>query len=269
MFRSWFENVCFAPDDPPAGAPPSGPAATSPNSSAGAPPATPPATPPAPTTPPAAPPPAEPQTTMPTATFNARLEQERRAGVRELLTALGFQASDPAAYEQALTGMRDLVTFAREQQRAQLTAEQRVQADLQTAQQQAQQATGQVTTLTAERDAARTQLRTFVLRSQIVTAAAGAAHPEDVYTWALANQRENVDKILMADQPLFAEDGTLNPKAINADPIKVIIEECKKARRDWFRPEHPGIPSNANAQPPTTDPKLAEKRVLAANYAKM
>lgn len=207
--------------------------------------------------------------TMPRDTFNNRLEQERNAGVRTLLQGMGFEVETPEALAQAQTDMAGLITFAREQREATMTAEERTAATVETANTRATQFEQRATAAEQGRDLAQTNLRTFVLRSLIVEAAAGTPHPEDVYTWARGNQLETVDTIFSADLPLFNEDGTLNQEAIDREAVKQIITKCKEARSEWFRGVHPGVPSNAGANPPAIDPKKADKAKMAKSLIRM
>jgi len=213
-----------------------------------------------------------PMVSMPQSSFNDRLAQERAAGIRALLQELGFeQVQTPEGLAQAQTAMRDLLTFARQQQEAQMTADQKVQASLEAATQRAAKAETQVTTLTAERDTARDQLRSYVLRAQIVAAATGASYPDDVFNWAVQNQPDSMTAVLKTDQPLFNADGTLNAAAIDQDAIKKIVSACAQARPTWFRhPGHGGSPSNGSAQPPRQAPAAAsdlDRKKAAARKA--
>ena len=209
---------------------------------------------------------------MPVERFNERLEQERGAGIRALMTTLGFQVGTPDALVQAQTDLKSLIDFAREQQRAQLSAEELVQADLQTAQQTAQTQTEAATRLQGELDTTQATLRSFVLRTEITQAAvaAGTTDADDVFHWALREQGDLVNQIIVADKPLFNDDGTFNPAAISAENAKKVVEECVKEKRHWFKPGmHVGIPSGATAQPPTVDPKADEKKKAAAALIKL
>jgi len=207
------------------------------------------------------------QVAMPRDAFNQRLEQERNAGVRNLLKAFGFEVETPEAFAQAQTDLKDLLDFARQQKEATLSAEQRSAQQLEAANNRAVKAEGQVTTLTAERDQARSELRSYVLRTQIMAAATGAVYPHDVYTWAIQHAKTDVDAILKADQALFGPDGTLNDSAIDGEQVKKVVSACAQARPTWFRnPGHGGSPSNGGAQPPRQAPggRAAEDRKQAA-----
>ncbi len=207
---------------------------------------------------------------MPRAAFNERIEAERRAGVRELLKALGFESVEtPEALTTAQTEMRGLLDYARQQRQANMTAEERAKEQIDTVTARATKAEGQVTTLTAERDQARTHLRAFVQRSVIVEAAAQATYPDDVYAWILREKPDDVAKIIKADVPLFKEDGTLNADAIDKDTAKNVVVECQKARREWFRTAHVAIPSSGNAQPPVRPGQGDRKQQIAAENIKL
>ncbi|HML21818.1 MAG TPA: hypothetical protein PKD09_09230 [Aggregatilinea sp.] len=204
--------------------------------------------------------------TMPRETFNERIAQERRAGTRELLTEMGFEGVEtPEGLVQARTELRTLIDFAREQRRSQLSAEERVAEDLQAAQTAREQAETRATAMETRATTAEQQLQQYIRRTVILEAASDARYPEDVYTWALNNQADQVAAILVADQSLF-ENGTLNTAAINRDAAKAIVEECVKARRDWFRAKHPGVPSNAGAQPQQRPDVNSDKKTEAAAY---
>ncbi len=253
----------------------------------GTPPATPPATPPGqqsgasgqsgaqtPTSPPATAPgqqsgASEVTTVLTKDQLEERVAQAKRSGVREIFEALGFTGlDDPAKLTLAQTELADLLTFAREQKRAQLTAEQRVQADLTTAQQNALDEKTKRESAEKERDTAQQQLRDYLLRSTITAAAAGAVHPSDVYDlYAKVYMKDQLAGVIKAGVPLFAEDGTFDPNAINQDAVKAIIDKCHEERKEWWQntiQRMLGSPSNAGATPPAGDvTKLEKQRELA------
>lgn len=207
---------------------------------------------------------------MPRQSFNERLEKERRAGQRELLSAMGFEDVDtPEALEQAQKELGELLKFAREQRLAQMSAEERMQEQLSTVERRAKTAEQRVSQIEQERDQAKAMLRTFVIRSMIIGEAASAEYPEDVFTWAMQHKAEQVNSILDPEQPLFRDDGTLNQEALKTEVVKEIVAECKKARPKYFRPDHPGSPSNGHAQPPRHDAQADQKRTAARGLIRL
>lgn len=178
---------------------------------------------------------------------------------------------DPDKLKGIVANLGDLVTYAREQKKAELTAAQQIEADLKTAQQQAEQERQKREQAEQERDALRAQLGLYVRRTQLLAAAADAAHPDDVYTWAQANQPDQLAAILKEDQPLFDDQGQLNAAALDPEAIKAIVETCKKDRREWWqgvRQRGAGIPSNAGAQPAGDVSKLDRQRELARSLVR-
>jgi hypothetical protein len=202
--------------------------------------------------------------TMPRTAFNERLTQERQAGARELLRELGFEVGTPEAYQAARSDMKGLLDFARQQKEASMTAEER-------AAEQAAQADRRIKAVETERDSARAdlekahnELRAFIVRTAILAEAPHATYPDDVHLWAITHQGEQVAKVIKPDVPLFLENGALNPAAIDREVAKAIVTECVKERRQWFKPTTPGVPSNANAQPPTPAvQEIADKKAAA------
>lgn len=206
---------------------------------------------------------------MPPDEFKDRIAKERRAGVRELLTALGFDdVDDPDKLAQAQADMKDLLDFARQQQREKLTAEEQVRDDLQTAQDTAQSEQAKRETAEQERDLAQTRLREYILRTAITQAAQGAAHPSDVYDlYARAYAQDKLAEVIKPDVDLFTEDGVFNPDAIDGEAVKAIVDACREDRREWWQGGYraPGSPSNAGAQPPAGDLSQLEKQREAAH----
>jgi hypothetical protein len=184
--------------------------------------------------------------------LDARIDQAKRSGTRDVLEAAGFKNLDtPEGVEKAKTDMAALLQFALAQQAEKMTADEKVQKQLKD--------------LTDERDAARKTLQTeqdahkqAVARFEtlqrtiaLTKAASGAHHPDDIMTWAQANQPDELAKVLK-------NDGT--PDEAQA---KKIVEACKQARPDWFTVT-PGVPSNAGGRPLPGDPtKLEKGRELA------
>ncbi len=206
----------------------------------------------------------EDRVTMPRQSFNKRLEQERRKAQRALLGELGFEDVDtPEGLERAQDELRELITFAREQRLASMSAEERAQAQVEEVRKKLNSAEQRAEQLQTERDRARQALRDYVVRSLITAHATTAEYPEDVFTWARQHMPEKVQAVLDAEQPLFDEEGALNKAAIDEEAVKEIVVACKKARPKYFRPEHPGSPSNQHAQPPHYDPKADQKRQAA------
>lgn len=197
--------------------------------------------------------------------FNERLSKEQRAAMRKTLKDLGFTEADfdtPEKLEETLKAAGELVTFAREQRRAQLSAEEQVKADLDAAQQTASTEQTARQKAEQERDLAQAQLREYILRSTITAAAAGAVHPSDVYDlFARLHAKDKLDKVIKVDTPLFTDDGAFNLDAIDQNTVKDIIEACRTERREWWQnPQRgPGTPSHSGAQPPSQDPSKVDR----------
>lgn len=210
------------------------------------------------------------------ADFDARIEQAKRSSARELLEMLDFKdVAHPDQVAQAVSDLKELVQFAREQRREQMTAAERVEADLTTARQNEATARQQRDQAEQERDTARQQLREFVMRSAITAAAAGAAHPADVYDlYARVYAQDQLTQVIKPDAELVSADGAFNPDAIDADAVQSIIDQCKQDRKEWWAgagARSLGTPSNAGGQPPPGDvSKLEQGRELArANLRSM
>lgn len=207
------------------------------------------------------------------ADLDDRVEKAKRAGQRDLLVAMGFSGVEtPDGLTKAQQDLQGLITFAREQQRAQLSAEEQVKADLQAAQQTAADETTKREQLERQLSDAEERLSLFVRRSVIVQAAQGAVIPEDVYTWAVTHQADQVATVFKADVELFLEDGALNPAAIDQDVVKAIVEESRKQRPHYWQgtTRHlPGSPSNHGGQPgvPNNVDDLKKRAVEIARRA--
>lgn len=197
--------------------------------------------------------------------FNTRLEKEQRSATRKALKDLGFADEDldtPEKLGAALQKASELMTFAHEQRRAQMTAAEQVQADLETAQQTATTERQKREQAEAERDTAQQQLREFILRSTITAAAQGAAHPSDVYDlFARMHMKDKLAEVIRPDVALFTEDGAFNVDAIDPEAVKAIVEQCRKDRREWWQGGYraPGSPSHGGAQPPAQDPSKLDQ----------
>lgn len=202
--------------------------------------------------------------------FNERLSKEQRAAMRRTLKDLGFTDADidtPEKLEATLKAAGELMTYAREQRRAQLSAEERVRGELEAAQQQAATERQAREQAERERDLAQQQLREFILRSTITAAAAGAVHPTDVYDlFARVHARDLLANVIKPDEALFTDDGVFNPDALDQEAVKGIIDACRTQRREWWQnPQRgPGSPSHQGAQPPSQDPSKADRMAAAA-----
>lgn len=200
------------------------------------------------------------QITMSQTSLTKRIERAGRSATRELLSSMGFENLDsPDDVSNAQTQLGELINYAREQQRAAMTAEQQVQADLEAAQQASQSAQTAHQQAEAERDTARTHLREFVVRSEVISAAVGAEHPADVYDlFARQYAAEELGAVIKEGEALFDENGVFNRNAIDTQKIEKIIEKCKADRPKWWQSSvqrtTPGSPSNASrALPPGTN----------------
>lgn len=187
--------------------------------------------------------------------LDRRVEKAKRAGMRDILTALGFEDLEaPEALQAAQAELKGLVEFARQQREAALSAEERVEGHIQALTQRAERAEARATRVEqerdraiAERDDARATLVRKTRHDAILRAAGSAKHPEDVVTWAEGNKPDLVAQVLN-------EDGS-----VNEDAVKDILIECARARRDWFAGPGVGVPSNHDGRPPASFTEL-EKR---------
>jgi len=208
-----------------------------------------------------------------------RVAKAKRSGVREMLSALGFEnldnpdklkqaqsdlgnmltfarellsalspegLDDPDSLKQAQSDLRDLLAFAREQQTAQMTAEEKVQQEITTLQDQISTLKRRNNKLQADLDAARSaqasvesELSDHKRSTAIIAAAQGANHPADVVIWAKTYQPDLFDSVLK-------DDGTPSEAA-----AKRIVEACKKARPEYFGRVTLGSPPNLGAKPPS------------------
>jgi hypothetical protein len=197
--------------------------------------------------------------------FNRRLQQERRAGVRELLTGMGFEnIDDPNSLQAAQQQLGELIQYARDQRQAEQSASERLEGDLETERTQHQQT----------RDAlqsAQAQLTAFVRRDALLSQANDAVDPEDVVIWARTHRPDDYEDILVDDEPIFTEDGVLNSKAVDQDAVQRIIEECRKEKKHFWeasqnRRKTPGSPSNSDARDAGED--LAQQKQLAKDIVR-
>lgn len=201
--------------------------------------------------------PTEPTTTMPTKDFNSRIEQAKRSGVRDLLVALGFKpetVDDPAALTQVQQDLQTTITYAKSQREADMTAEQKLQAQIDDLTTKLTAAESRLKTASDEVAQEREKMLNYRRSNELRRAAetAGARHPEDVLTWAQTNAADKLPTILN-------EDGT-----VNQDVIKTVLSDCGKARPEWFRGMQPGSPSNADGRPPSTNQTIQDRAKLAA-----
>lgn len=191
--------------------------------------------------------------------FNARIEQARRSGVRELLTALGFDNLDtPDAVAQAQQDLADLVAFAREQRQAQMSAEERIQAQIEEAQRRLQAAEQRAQAAEQRAQEVERQRNDYVRRTEVIAEASrqGARYPDDVWGWALVNSQDDLE-------PIINEDGSVNREA-----VKRIVEAHAAARPELYRGNTPGSPSNAGARPTEAIRDVERRLELARQTAR-
>ena len=187
-----------------------------------------------------------------------RIEKAKRAGVRELLAALGFERLEtPEALQTAQDELRGLLEFARQQKAAQMSAEERLAEQLQALEKRVKAAEERAAAAERERDEMRAALQTRTRREAILRAATKARYPDDVVTWAEAQRPDLVGKLLK-------EDGTADDEV-----AKTIVAECAKARREWFGAPVLGVPSNHEGRAPSTLSELERKLELARQTARL
>ncbi len=194
---------------------------------------------------------------MPSDKFKERLERERRAGQRELLKALGFEdVDDPAKLNEAQAALRDLVQFAQKQREEAMTAEERYQQQLEQAQTEAERMKAEAEKARQALQEMQRSLRRRAVQDALMRAAgeAKANRPEDVWAWANTFAAQDVEKLLEID-----DNADVN--AVDDEAVKALIERCKESRADWFRRQHPGVPSNAGARPPVPGQKVDDEAV--------
>ena len=178
--------------------------------------------------------------------FNARLRKAKASGQRDLLKALGFEdVSDPKKLGEAQKALQDLVSFAREQRKAKMSAEERFQEEVETYRKAADDAKQKLHEV-------QLQIRKREVQDALIHMAKseGAQSPEDVYAWAVAFADSDVQKLMDSDGDEWELDG---------DSVKALVKRCKKERPDKFKPQHPGVPSNRGARPPAVGAKADEK----------
>ena len=196
--------------------------------------------------------------------LDRRVEKAKRAGMRDILTALGFEDLEaPEALQAAQAELKGLVEYARQQREAALSAEERVEGHIQALTQRAERAEARATRVEqerdraiAERDDARATLVRKTRHDAILRAAGSAKHPEDVVIWAEGHKPDLVAQVLN-------EDGS-----VNEDAVKDILIECARARRDWFAGPGVGVPSNHDGRPPASFTELEKKMELARQAAR-
>jgi hypothetical protein len=164
-----------------------------------------------------------------------RLRRAEESAITKFLKSLG--AETPDQLKASLDKLSTLETqnqTALEQAQAALTSEQAKREAL-----EAQ--------LADERQQRRTAAITTVITS--AANAARAKHAEDVVMWAQSSGHTLDDLVDDQGAPV-------------ADQIKVLIDDAKKARPDWFRGDGPGSPSNSDGHPP--EPDAQQRKVAAA-----
>jgi len=190
--------------------------------------------------------------------FKDRIEQAKRSGVRELLTALGFQGVDtPEGLAKAQQALAETIEYARQQREASMTAEEKMQEQLRSL-------TSERDSLAQERDrykqaAEQVQQELAEFKADLArasalesaAASAGAIRPSDVVMWARSYRPTEFAQIVGNDQ------------VINAEQIKAIVDACQADRGEWFAARTPGSPSHAGAKPPAAPPADQQKRELA------
>jgi hypothetical protein len=189
--------------------------------------------------------------------LNARNRQAGRSALRDRLQSLGFDnLDDDKSIDNALAQLKQDREYAETQRRAAMTAEQQVQADLETAQQTAQTERQAREQAESERAMSQTQLREFILRFEIIGAAGGAIHPGDVYDFVRKYAMEELSQVIKEGATLFDDENVFQRSSIDSKKVEAIIEKCKKERPEWWQTQihrTPGSPSNAsNALPPGT-----------------
>ncbi len=189
--------------------------------------------------------------------LDRRIEKAKRAGVREVLVALGFEGLEtPETLQQAQDDLKGLVAFARQQKAATQTAEERLAGQMSALEKRVKAAEERVVAAERERDEARADLLTRSRREAILRAAARARHPDDVVTWAESNRPDLVAKVLK-------DDG-----ATDEDVAKQIVAGCAQARREWFATPVLGVPSNHEGRAPSNMSELERKLELARQTAR-
>lgn len=206
---------------------------------------------------------------MSQAALDKRLAKQARATQRELLRGLGVEIDDDADQEAitAASGqLADTLKWADDQRRSGQSAQDKVQEDLENAQKAAKSEKTKRENAEQERDTAQQQLRDFVLRNAISTAAHDAAHPSDVYdAYAQVHMKDKLAQVIKTDTPLFGEDNAFNAAAIDQDVVKTIIDKCREDRPEWWTTRvQLGSPSNVGAKPLQGDrSKLDQMKELA------
>lgn len=195
--------------------------------------------------------------------FKDRMEQAKRSAQRELLAALGFDGVEtPDGLKTAQQKLAEDLDFAREQRQANMTAEERLNA--------------QIDSLTSERDQLKADLDQYkrdVAQAQqalesykvdqqrtaaieAAAAAEGAARPADAIMWARTYRPDDYAAVIRAEK---AEDGE-TVHTVDDDKVKALVTACAEARPDWFAARTPGSPSHGGARPPAAPSGTVQKQ---------
>jgi hypothetical protein len=177
---------------------------------------------------------------IPQSDLDARIRRAETHAVSELLKTLGVDTTD---------SLKAVIAADKARRDGELS-------DLQKAQ-------GAVTTLSQERDDFKSKYEALLAQvkddrtlAALRSAAPGVKHPEDILSWA----REKVPDELAA---ILGED-----HKADETKAKALVTKCQKVRPEWFSPETPGIPSNADAKGPGSIQQAQKLAEVALRQAK-
>lgn len=187
--------------------------------------------------------------------FKSRMEQAQRSGQRALLAALGFEALEtPDAIEQAQQRLTADLQFAKEQREANMTAEQKLNAQIESLTSERDRLTQERDRYKQDAEQAQQQLaeqqadRVRVSALEAAAATAGVARPADVVMWARTYCSADYSALLGEEN------------AVDEEKVKALITACTEARPEWFAARTPGSPSHGGARPPATPSGTVQKQ---------
>lgn len=156
-----------------------------------------------------------------------RLERAQQTALNKLFETLGVDNADE---------IKQVLEAEKQRQEAEMSALEKVQAELEKERQRAADAQAQL-------EKAEQQRKEDNRNAEIMAALKEAEKPRSVLNLLLA---EHADKV----SAVVADDGTLDSKAIAA-----LVETARAEYEGMFKPSTPGSPSHAGGKTPSPDRK--------------